>query len=178
MIAPPNDCNGPAHAATTERVRRAATSQSSAADSTTGRQKPESPHPLDPLLNQGAMLREFALHYVEAQKDAATAALRRLVIKAVVGLVALMIGGTILIASAVTMLDGLAELVSMAAGGRPWAGKLAVGGGILLMLLMFGTLFVARHARARRDRIVRKYESLHHAQRAKFGADVAQRAAS
>jgi len=168
MIASANSGKGAA-----ERARAQARSGPSSPEQKVGAE----PHPLEPLMKQVAMLREFALHYIEAQKDATKATLRRLVIKAIVGVIAAIVGGTILIASAVMIADGLAELVSLAAGGRPWVGKLAVGGGVLLALALAGWFFIWRLMRVERERIIRKYESLHHAQRAKFGADVTQRAA-
>jgi hypothetical protein len=134
-------------------------------------------HPLEPLLKQAAMLREFGLHYVEARKDSAKAAVRRLLIKAAVGVIAAIVGGTILIASSVMVADGLSELVSLAAGGRPWVGKLVVGVGVLVILSLVSWFYISRLLRAERERIIRKYESLHHAQREKFGSDVTQRAA-
>jgi len=138
---------------------------------------PAAPHPLEPLLHQIAMLRAFALHYVEVQKDATKAAIRRLVVTATFALLAAIVGGTILIVSAAMIADGLAELVSWALGSSPWVGKLVVGGGVLVTLALAGWILIYLLKRAQRKRVLRKYESLHNAQRAKFGTDVSQRAA-
>src|SRR5687767_6098451 len=92
----------------------------------------QGPHPLEPIFAQLTMLREFALHYVEAQKDAITSAVRRAVLKAVLGLLAALVGATLLVTSTVMAAMGLAELISIAAGGRGWVGNLAIGGGVLL----------------------------------------------
>jgi hypothetical protein len=169
MIASASSGNGAAPKASSQRARaeRPSPEQNMSAD----------PHPLEPLLNQLAMLREFALHYVEAQKDATKSAVRRLIIQAIICVIAALVGGTIVIASAVMVADGLAELVSWAAGGPAWIGKLVVGSGMLLALGLASWLFISRTMRTQRERIIRKYESLHHAQRSKFSADVAQRAA-
>ena len=154
-----------------------------AADRPTGpkgpgdQQAPPNPHPLEPLLKQIAILREFTLHYIEAQKDQAKATVRRLVINVAMGIVAAIIGATLLIVSTILVADGLAELISVALGGRPWAGKLILGGGLLVLFGLVAAIIIARLRRAERRRIIRKYESRHHAQRAKFGSDVTQRAA-
>jgi hypothetical protein len=168
MIASAKSENGPAPGTFKDRAQ---------SPTSPGQAMPGDPHPLEPLLKQVAMMREFALHYVEVQKDAAKSAVRRLVFKAILGLMAGIIGGTILIASVVMLADGLAELVSVAAGARPWVGKLVVGGVVILTVGLATWIFISRLLRAEREKIIRKYESLHHAQRAKFGSDVTQRAA-
>jgi hypothetical protein len=100
------------------------------------------------------------------------------VLKSLVGLAAAVVGLTFVVAGTIMLAQGLAELISIAAGNRPWAGNLAVGGGVLLMLALFAWIYIKRQLRTAREQTIRKYESRHHAQREKFGADVAQRAAT
>jgi hypothetical protein len=137
----------------------------------------QDPHPLEPLLAQLAMLREFALHYVEAQKDAISSAARRALLKAVLGVFAAIVGATLLITSTVLVALGLAQLISIAADGRAWVGNLAIGGGVLLIVGAATAFYVSRALSAARKRMIEKYELRHTAQRAKYGADVPQKAA-
>ena len=136
------------------------------------------PHPLEPLLAHLAEARAFALHYVEAQKDSLRATIRRLVLQAIVGAGAGVVGLTLVITCTVFLLQGMSQLIAMAAGGRSWVGNLAVGGGLLLILALVTAAVVALQTRRARKRTIRKYESRHHAQRTRFGADVPQRATS
>lgn len=135
-------------------------------------------HPLEPLLEQFATVRSFAMHYVEAQTDAAKAAVRRTLLKAAAGLVGAIVAVTLVIVCTIMLAQGLAELISIAAGGREWVGNLALGGGVLLLLAVAIIIYVARQLRVAREQTIRKYENRHLAQRAKFGADVTQRAAT
>ena len=135
------------------------------------------PHPLEPLLAQLTMLREFALHYVEAQKDAIGAALRRAMLKAVLGLLAAIVGTTLLITSTVMVAIGLAQLISIAVDGHAWIGNLAIGGGVLLVVGAGAAIYVSRALSAARKRTIEKYELRHTVQRAKYGTDVPQKAA-
>jgi hypothetical protein len=133
------------------------------------------PHPLEPLLEQVAMARDFALHYVEAQRDAITSAVRRALLKAVLGLLAGLVGATLLITATVLLAIGLADLISIAADGRDWVGHLAIGGGILIIVGAAAAIYVNRALSSARKRTIEKYELRHTAQRAKYGEDVTQR---
>jgi hypothetical protein len=134
--------------------------------------------PLELLLEQFATVRAFALHYVEAQTDAAKAAVRRTLLKVVAGFLSAIVAVTFVIVCTIMLADGLAELISIAAGGRAWVGNLALGGGVLLILAVSVTIFIARRLRIAREQTIRKYETRHLEQRAKFGADVTRRAAT
>jgi hypothetical protein len=127
-------------------------------------------------LEQAAMLRDFALHYVEAQKDAIASAVWRAVLKAVLAALAGLVGATLLITATVMLALGLAELISLAADGQDWVGNLAIGGGVLLVVGAAAAIYVARALSAARKRTIQKYEHRHTAQRAKHGADVRQKA--
>jgi hypothetical protein len=130
------------------------------------------------LLEQIATVRAFALHYVETQTDAAKAAVRRTLLKVAAGLVGALVAVTFVIVCTIMLAEGLAELISISAGGRAWVGNLAIGGGVLLILAVGVIIYIARQLRVSREQTIRKYENRHLAQRAKFGADVTQRAAT
>jgi hypothetical protein len=100
------------------------------------------------------------------------------VLKAFFGIIAAVIGVTFVVVSTIMVAQGLAELVSIAAGDRAWDGNLAVGGGVFLALALVAMGFITRQLRTACEPTVLKYESRHHAQREKFGADVTQRAAT
>jgi hypothetical protein len=173
MIATPQDANGRSRSGFAERAVDAAVAAQASPD-----HEPKTPHPLDPLLEQVAEVRTFALHYVEAQTDTVRAAARRTLIKAAAGLGAAIVALTFVIACTLMLAEGLAELISLAAGGRPWVGNLALGGGVLVILGVAAAICIRRQLRASREQTIRKYENRHYAQRAKFGADVTQRAAT
>jgi hypothetical protein len=177
MTAQPHDANGRTRNVPGEQAAR--TGGGSAQESTAYEPDvPKPAHPLEPLLQQVATVRAFALHYVAAQSDAAKAAVRRTLLKAAAGLIAAIVAVTFLIVCTILLARGLAELISIAAGNRAWVGNLALGGGTLLIVAIAVGVYVVRQQRAARDQTIRKYESRHYAQRAKFGADVTQRAAN
>jgi hypothetical protein len=175
MVASSSDTNGRTGNGPASPGARSPSEQSA---TTRGQQTSTATHPVEPLLEQIAIVREFALHYVEAQKDLLRSAIRRAVLKILVATVAAVVGITFVVACTIMLAEGLAELISIAAGDRAWVGNLAVGGGVLLMLAVIVISYVTRQLRAAREQTIRKYESRHHAQRAKFGADVRQREAT
>jgi hypothetical protein len=128
------------------------------------------------LFQQVAVIREFALHYVDAQKDSVKATTRRLAIKTILGAAAAIIGVTGLITCTIMVTDALADLVSLAAGNRQWVGQLVVGGGILLVFAMVAAVYVARWTSKARAQTIRKYESRHNAQREQLGTDITRHA--
>jgi hypothetical protein len=129
------------------------------------------------LLKQIAASRDFAIHYVEAQKDSVTATVRGLILKAILGVLGAIVGVTALAVCTVMVFDALADLVTLAANGRQWVGQLVVGGGLLLATGVGAAVYVWRSMRTAREKTIRKYESRHHAQREKYGTDVSRRVA-
>jgi hypothetical protein len=135
-------------------------------------------HPLDPLLEQLAAVRESAVQYLESQKDLTAATIRRMIAKAIIGTVAAVVGVTMLVAVTVMLLSGLSAGVSIAAGGQPWVGNLVVGGGLLVATAIGMGLYISKWMRSARERTIRKYESRHDAQRQANGTGVDQRTAA
>ena len=177
MIVTPHDANSRTRQGDGEAEAGPARSRSQATrDAEADASK--APNPLEPLLEQIALVRAYAQHYFEAQSDAARAAIRRTMLKAAAGLVAAIVAVTFVIACTIMLAEGLAELIGVAAGGRPWVGNVALGGGVLLILAVSAGIYIARKLRAAREHTIRKYENRHDAQRAKFGVDVTQRKAN
>ena len=68
-------------------------------------------------------------------------------LKAAAGLVAAIVGVTFVIACTLMLAEGLAELISLAAGGPPWVGNLALGGGVLGILGVAVAIYIRRQLR-------------------------------
>ena len=174
MIVTPHDAYGRTRQGDSESESRTADSSTQAApDAEPDASK--APNPLEPLLEQIAVVRAYAQHYFEAQTDAARAAIRRTMLKTAAGLGAAIVAVTFVIACTIMLADGLAELIGIAAGGRPWVGNVALGGGVLLIIAVSAGVYITRKLRSAREHTIRKYENRHDAQRAKFGVDVTQR---
>jgi hypothetical protein len=134
--------------------------------------------PFEPLLQHFAELRHFVAHYWMVQKDAAKAKARRAIIWAALGVVAALVAFALLVAAAALTLVGLADALGVLFGDRFWAGKLAVGLGIIFLSLGGLALALFLWARSARQTTVKQYEHRHNQQRAQFGQDVQQRAAA
>jgi hypothetical protein len=175
MIAAPNGKSGRKPADFSESPT---SDRSSATNTAPESVSPDAPaNPLEPLLQQLAILREFALHYLEVQKDSVRAKVYRTMFYSVLGVIAALVAATLIVACTVKLVQGLSEAVTVVASGRVWIGDLSIGGGLLLVIALGAWVFVKRQLRTARQRTIRKYESRHYAQRQKFGADITQRAA-
>lgn len=112
---------------------------------------PPGPDPLELIRKQLAELRAYFISYFEAQKDATKAGFRRFVWQAALGSCAAIVAGTLVIACTVMLTDGLADVVSLAVGGRTWVGKVVVGGGGLLVLSLLIFFYISRLIRLRQQ---------------------------
>jgi hypothetical protein len=130
------------------------------------------------MTDQLAELREFLSHSLEARKDRTKSTVRRLMTTAVVLLSLGIIWSATLVVGAILLANGLAEAVGIMVGNRLWAGEVIIGAGIVLSTLLLTILWAEWFNRSARQRTIRKYDRRHRMQRAKFGADVRQRAAS
>jgi hypothetical protein len=139
---------------------------------------PSQSNPFEPLLAHVAELREYATHYWTVQKDAAKAKVRRTVLWAILGAVAGAIGVVLLATASALVLIGLSDALGVLFGDRFWAGKLAVGLGVVLLACGGLALILYRWSKSSRDRTLKQYERRHSKQRAQFGRDVPQRARS
>jgi hypothetical protein len=174
MIDTPQDANGRTRQGDSDGETSTAHSNAQASSDAEPNAS-KAPNPLEPLLEQIAAVRAYAQHYFEAQTDAARAAVRRTILKAAAGLGAAIVAVTFVIACTIMLAEGLAQLIGIVAGDRPWVGNIVLGGGVLLILAISVGFYVAQKLRTARELTIRKYENRHYAQRAKFGADVTQR---
>jgi hypothetical protein len=136
------------------------------------------PNPFDPFLKNITELREYLQDYLAARKDKAIASTRRLMVSIAAGLAAGVIGLTSLAVCVVMFLLGLAGAFSAATGTSLWVSQIVIGGGVILIAVTIASVVTVFWLRSGRKQTISKYESLHRAQRAKLGRDVAQRAAS
>jgi len=137
---------------------------------------PEAPNPLEPLWETLSALREYLALYVAAQADSFRLRVRKLVLAAVGGLLALLAGAAVVMAAAALIVRGIAGGLTRLLGGQAWAGDLLTG---VLVLATVGllTYFAMRGAvRASRQRTVNKYERRRDKQRTAFGRHAGQRA--
>lgn len=134
------------------------------------------PEAVHELFGQLEEFGEYARLYLQAKRDLFTALLRRFGLILAVALVALVVVGSLLAAAAVLSLVGLSWLIGDAMG-RPWAGYLITGGGLLVICFGGMWLAIARVRRSFYVQTVEKYARRHEAQRQRFGHDVRQRAA-
>jgi hypothetical protein len=95
---------------------------------------------VDLLRMNVAALEEYAGHYLAARADAVRVKMRRLLLWAVVGLVALFAGATVIVTAIVLVLSGLAGAMSAVLGNYDWAGK-AAAGIIVLVVIAGGAYF-------------------------------------
>jgi len=127
------------------------------------------------LQSQLEELGDYARLYASAKKDALTSSIRRAALWAAAGFIAAAIAVSTVVTATVLTLMGLAQLIGEALGDRLWAGYLLTGGG-LLALLAIGVLVALTTLQTKfRQQTVKKYESRHKAQRARFGHDETER---
>ena len=84
------------------------------------------PHPLSGVFERIRELAEYANFYVEARKDMLRASVRSLVLKAAIGLVAVVAGVALIVMAAVYLMSGIAHGVGFLLGERYWLGELIV----------------------------------------------------
>jgi hypothetical protein len=127
-------------------------------------------------------LKEYASYYIAAKADGIKASFRNLGLFAVLGIVAMMVGGATVVTATVLLLTGIANAIGeifrhdAVAPDRTWVGEIVVG---LLILggIGIGTmLFMKKFTAASRERTVKKYESRQQQQRVQYGHDVHERA--
>lgn len=131
---------------------------------------------LDPLLANLAEIEEYLSNYVAAQKDGLIAAVRRVILVAAAAITLGVIVLAFVGGATVLLLDGLANAVASADGGRIWVGEIVIGSGAILVVAAAG-LFGARYwLRLTSRETKRKYEQRHKTQRSRFGRSDAEQA--
>jgi hypothetical protein len=122
-------------------------------------------------------LKEYVSLYVAAKLDKIKVSVRRIVLYAVLGVLALVVGAAMLVMASVQLLSGLAGVIAAGLGGRMWAGNLIVGFVLLTGIMLGAWLMVRRMFNSSRKATVDRYERRLQRQRVDFGADAHQRSA-
>jgi hypothetical protein len=119
---------------------------------------------------------EYFWQYLSARVDLAKLRLRRLVLLAAFGVLALIALTALIVTLVVMLCSGLAGWIAAGLGGRVWAGELIVSLGLILVMAG-GTWLILRQASRRRLKVLMEhYERRHREQREKFGHDAPGRA--
>lgn len=126
-------------------------------------------------------LASFVEYYISARLDALRGSIRRMVLYAILGLVAVVAAVTLVVMAVALTVLGLADLVNWALslawnGLSPWVGPLIVGVGLLTLLAAGGMAVAAWQFRAWRRQLVKKYEHKRRKQKQQFGRDVSEAA--
>lgn len=153
MAAPQTESNG----------QPAADKAAGAAEASQPGQTPLGPHPLEPLLAHLAELKAQALHYLQASADRVRLSARQAAIWGAIGLLAALVGATMLITATVLTLQGAANGIAAALGGRLWAGQLIVGLCVLGGAALTCWLASRKLAETSRRKTMGKYERKHSA---------------
>ncbi len=147
--------------------------------------EPEERSPADAFRDLGRALgelKEYAAYYVAAKADGIKASIRNLGLFAVLGIVGLIAGGSIIVTASVLLLTGIAGAISAifrsdyTPPDRTWIGEITVGLLILGGLGIGTVLLMKKFTAASRERTVKKYESRQQQQRVQYGHDVHERA--
>jgi hypothetical protein len=123
------------------------------------------------LQSQLEELADYARLYASAKKDALTSSVRRAALWAATGVIAATIAVSTVVTATVLTLVGLAQFLGEALGDRLWAGYLLTGGGFLILLAIGVWVTLTTLQSKFRQQTVKKYESRHNAQRARFEHD-------
>lgn len=119
-----------------------------------------------------AELRQYFGHFLAAKLDGVKLTAKRLVIYAVLGIIAAIVAGTILITASVLLLVGLAYAIgALFDPDEPFVGMLIVAGVVLLGTFGGGLLILKRMLGSSRKYTIDKYERMEREERAQFGRD-------
>jgi hypothetical protein len=121
-----------------------------------------------------AEIREYASYYAATKTDALKTKITTLVIYAVLGIVAGIVGLAVLATAGVMLVRGIAGALGEAFG-RPWLGELVTALGLLMILAVGAFVGLKVVTGTFKKKLVAKYEQRHKEQRERFGADVFQR---
>ena len=147
-----------------------------------GRLPPDAgPSPLDELKAAAGNLAEvaaYAQQFVAGKVGGVLYSVRKLVLLAVLGLIAGVSGIAVLVTCAVLLVIGLAEMLAAPLPEAwEWLGYVVVGGGGVLVSLLAAYLIVRRAAAAGRTAAAQAYRESLQRQRDLFGVDAMERAA-
>ncbi len=134
------------------------------------------PHPLDGLLANVKELSEYASLYVQARRDQYTASLRNMMIKAALGILAAVVGITLLIVATAYLLSGIAAGLGQLFGERYALGQFVTGLTVLFVIGAVAFFGMKSLFAGSRKRTLEKYGRRHAEERQQFGHDVTNRA--
>lgn len=129
-------------------------------------------------LNEVQELKQYASQYLSAQADRFRLSVRKVIVAAVLGILALLVGISVVVVAVSLMLIGLSGAIATSLGGRVWAGHLIVGGGVLLVLALGSWLGVRMFFASSRTSTIKRYESRIAHQRQSHGHDARERSAA
>jgi hypothetical protein len=114
--------------------------------------------------------------YITVQIDRMLLSVKMLILCLAVGGLVMIGLGAMLVTAAVQICMGICELLTVAFGGRVWAGELVTGG--IIWILVLGTTYalVSSLIAKSRQATLEKYEQRRAEQRSDLGRDVEQKA--
>jgi ABC-type nickel/cobalt efflux system permease component RcnA len=115
---------------------------------------------------------EYASYYLATQIDSWKLSIRKLGIYAALGVVALFVAASVVVAAAVLLVIGIAGGLAVLFRGHQWLANVATGVLILGLIGVGAWLIVAKLNRSFHRQAVKKYESRRQQQQAMFGRDV------
>ena len=130
------------------------------------------------LLRQFHELQEYVSYYLSAKADRARLGLRNALFSMTLAALAFVVVASLCVSAIWLVLAGTAEGLGIVFGNRPWAGNLVTG--LLLMAALAGWLrgIVISLKKSAREGTVAKYENQQFRQQARYGHNVADRAAA
>jgi hypothetical protein len=134
--------------------------------------QPKGPDAFVEALRHLGEAREYAEYLAAAEIDKFKLKLRKIAVLAAAGVVAGILGLSILISAAAILLQGIAQMIGEALGGRFWAGALITGGGILVVTALAAWLGLRFWQAAAFKSLKSRYEYRKRKQRAQFGHSV------
>ena len=117
--------------------------------------------PENTLRALGAQTRElfaYSAHYLTAKADSIKLSVRRAVVLAILGVVALVIAAAALVTAAALLVVGAALGIGALLGGRAWAGDLIVGIGVLGLVALGAWIGMRMVFKSSARKTVQRYE--------------------
>jgi hypothetical protein len=136
------------------------------------------PDALKLLLKQFRELGAYCSYYAAARTDTFKLSLRNTFLRIVLGALAFLALGGVLVTAAWLLANGLAGGLSEIFGGRLWVGNFLAGALLLSGLAAVISGMVLARGRSARNRKVAEYEQRQTRQETEFGRNVSERAAA
>jgi hypothetical protein len=143
-----------------------------AADDESTRDPAAGPDAFAEAMQRLGEVREYASYLAAAEIDKLKLKARRIVILAAAGIVAGILGLAILVSAAAILLQGIAGFIGELLGGRPWAGAIITGSGILALTALGAWLGLRAWQAASFKALQKRYEYRKQKQRTQFGQSV------